>query len=164
MPTPAETALAQAKKYHPDDTTTFGLLWVRELGQDGTGTLLIRLLDHLPQAKPMNHPKVVIRAHSAPAIKPPMPQRWTGVIPCKETVQRCLKWAADKDREIAVREDRLKMPMDLSSLETYYFYFKEAGYSFTRRQMRHLAQVSTRHLTFNLYLYFYFILASVTHR
>lgn len=136
-------ALTQAINYQPSNTNTFGLQWMMHLGQAASGRLLLQLLEVLPSVKSMEEPQIVARNYGCPAIHPPAVQKWTETVPCKDTVRRCIHFMADDERTRAEEDDKLGRPMEFADLEPYYFYYKEAGWSFTQRQIWHLSQVST---------------------
>ncbi|KAG0247103.1 hypothetical protein BGZ95_009028, partial [Linnemannia exigua] len=133
-------ALTQASNYQPSDTNTFGLVWMTLLGQAATGRLLLQLLERMPSVDSMEEPQVVARNYGCPAIYPPAARKWTETIPCKDTIQRCIRFMADDERARAEDDEKLGRPIEITDLEPYYFYYKEAGWSFTQRQIWHLRQ------------------------
>ncbi|KAF9081013.1 hypothetical protein BGX29_004810, partial [Mortierella sp. GBA35] len=133
-------ALMQATNYRPSDTNTFGLEWMTHLGQAASGRLLLQLLKLMPSVESMEEPQIVARGYGCPAIHPPAVQKWTKTVPCKDTVRRCIHFMADDERARAEKDEKLGRPMEITHLEPYYFYYKEAGCSFTQRQIWHLNQ------------------------
>ncbi|KAF9536130.1 hypothetical protein EC957_012460, partial [Mortierella hygrophila] len=133
-------ALTQTTNYHPSDTNTFGIQWMMQLGQAASGRLLLQLLEVMPSVESMEEPQVVARNYGCPAIHPPAVQKWTKTVPCKETVRRCINFLAEDEFARAEEDEKLGRPLENTDLESYYFYYKEAGWSFTQNEIRHLAQ------------------------